>query len=67
VVYEVVKTVYENIPAFHDAHANMKVMSPEVMAFLPVSSEDEIHPGALKFYKEHNIKISIGGASPLMK
>lgn len=64
IVYEIVKTAHNNIKKFGDAHVSMKVMSPEVMAWLPASSEDEVHPGALKYYKEQGIKVSVGGAKP---
>ncbi len=42
----------------------MRIMSPKIMGWLPASSEAEIHPGALKYYKENGIPITIGGAVP---
>jgi len=64
IAYEIIKTVHTNIKKFNEAHAAMRIMSPEVMAWLPAATEDEIHPGALKYYKEKGIKISIGGNRP---
>lgn len=64
VIYEIVKTCAENIEKFRDAHASLGIMSPEVMAWLPVKSEDEIHPGALKYYKEQGITILMNGENP---
>ena len=42
----------------------MRLMSPKTMTFLPAASEKEIHPGALKFYKEKGIPLLIGGKTP---
>jgi hypothetical protein len=42
----------------------MRIISPEVMAWLPSVSEDDVHPGALKYYKEKGIPLSIGGIAP---
>ena len=65
VAYEIVKIAHQNMLKFAGFHACTKVMSPEVMAWLPVASEQDVHPGALKYYKEQGIKISVGGRSPL--
>jgi len=64
IVYEVTKTAHQNIKKFNEAHAAMRIMSPEVMAWLPSVSEKDVHPGALKYYKEKGIPLSIGGAKP---
>ena len=64
IVYEVVKTAHQNIDSFHKAHAAMRIMSPEVMAWLPSVSEQDVHPGALKYYKEQGIPLSLNGATP---
>jgi TRAP-type uncharacterized transport system substrate-binding protein len=64
VAYEIVKLAHENREKFGMFHAVAKAMDPEVMAWLPVASEKDVHPGALKYYKEQGIKVSVGGASP---
>jgi len=63
-VYEVVKTAHQNINKFNEAHAAMRIMSPEVMGWLPAVSEADVHPGALKYYKEQEIPLYVGGAKP---
>ena len=63
-VYELVKLCAENPERFREAHVNLSIMSPEVMAWLPVKTEAEIHPGALRYYKEQNIPLLINGATP---
>jgi hypothetical protein len=42
----------------------MKIMSEGAFAWLPASSLDEVHPGALKYYKEKGIKVLIGESRP---
>jgi len=64
ILYEAVRVAYEHMEAFGEAHVGMTVMSPETIAWLPAASEAEVHPGALKYYQENGIKVSVGGASP---
>lgn len=64
IVYEITKIAHQNIDKFNAAHAAMRIMSPEVMAWLPSVSEKDVHAGALKYYKEQGIPLSIGGAKP---
>jgi TRAP transporter TAXI family solute receptor len=66
VVYEITRIVNENRDYFVKLNASFKLLSsPDVMGFLPAANESEVHPGALQYYKDHNIKISIGGVSPI--
>lgn len=55
VVYEVTRIMAENSGKFKDYHPLGKTITPENMAKL--GSEEKVHPGALKHYKENNIKI----------
>ena len=55
VVYEITRIMAENSGKFKDFHPLGKTISPENMAKL--SSEDKVHAGALKDYKEKGIKI----------
>ena len=64
IAYEITKIAHENTKKFGEAHAAMRIMSPETMTFLPAASEKEIHPGALKYYKEKGITLLIGGKRP---
>lgn len=64
VVYEITRIMYEHTDAFVEAHKSMGAISPEIMAFLPAADESQVHPGALKFYKEKGIKVSVGGEAP---
>ena len=64
IAYEITKIAHENTKKFGEAHAAMRIMSPETMTFLPAASEQEIHPGALKYYKEKGVPLLIGGKTP---
>ena len=48
-IYDLVKAMYNNLDYLHKVHANLKDLTPEIMA------EDvliELHPGAKKFFRE---------------
>ena len=54
VVYQITKTMYENLAFLNGIHAATKAMSPEMAtAGLPLP----LHPGALKYYKEAGIAV----------
>lgn len=55
VVYEVLRIGYENIAAFKTFHALGAGMTHQTMGWLPVKSVDEVHPAAVKFYKERGV------------
>ncbi len=66
VVYEITRIVNENRDYFVKLNASFKLLeSPDVMGFLPAANESEVHPGALQYYKDKGLKVSIGGASPI--
>jgi len=53
-VYQITKTVYENLPFLNAIHGATKAMAIEsAIAGLPIP----LHPGAAKYYKEVGIKI----------
>lgn len=53
-VYQITKTIYENLPFLNAIHKATKAMSPEkAMAGLPMP----LHPGAARFYKEIGLTI----------
>ena len=53
-VYELVKTIYENLPYLHKMHkATMAIKLERGVQGLPVP----LHPGAARFFKEKGIKI----------
>ena len=53
-VYQLTKTIYENLPFLNSVHKATKAMSIEkAINGLPMP----LHPGALKFYKEKGISI----------
>ena len=51
--YEIIKMVIANIDKFAEFHALGKLMSPGALAF--GWPQEQIHPGALKAYKEAGI------------
>ncbi|MFX0199436.1 MAG: TAXI family TRAP transporter solute-binding subunit [Candidatus Hodarchaeota archaeon] len=55
VVYEMLRIMYEQMDSFKNYHIMAKSMSRETMGMVPVT-EDQKHPGAIKFYKEKGIK-----------
>lgn len=53
-VYQITKTIYENLPFLNAIHGATKVMAVEkAIAGLPLP----LHPGAAKYYQEVGIKI----------
>jgi hypothetical protein len=57
VVYEITRIIYENSAKFGDYHPIGKSITKVAMANVPGVTEADFHPGAVKFYKEHGIKI----------
>lgn len=57
VVYEITKTIYENVDKFANYHTLGKSMTKNSLA--QIGTEDVFHPGALKFYKEKGVKIGV--------
>ncbi len=54
VVYEVVKTMYENLPFLNSVHGSLRDMSPEnALKGITVP----LHPGAIRYYEEIGIKV----------
>jgi len=53
-VYEITKTIYENLPFLNNIHPATKAMALEkAIAGLPMP----LHPGAARFYQEKGLKI----------
>jgi TRAP transporter TAXI family solute receptor len=55
VVYEALKLAYDNVGKFKEYLGPVGAFDPQVFGEVPVT-EAEMHPGAIKFYKEHGIK-----------
>ena len=55
VVYEITRVMAENAGKFKDYHPLGRSITPQNMAKL--TSEEVVHPGALKYYKEQGIPI----------
>ena len=52
-IYNVAKTLVGRLPEYHKSYPANANLTPELMvALLPVENESEVHPGALKLYKE---------------
>ncbi len=58
IVYEITKTIYENAEKFGSYHAVGKGVTKDNVATLSYP-EEMFHPGAVRFYREHGIKIGI--------
>ncbi|MBW1999536.1 MAG: TAXI family TRAP transporter solute-binding subunit [Deltaproteobacteria bacterium] len=58
VVHEVVRILYTYQPDFVAYHQLMKILIPKRLGEGPFT-EDDLHPGAAKFYKEHGLKIGL--------
>lgn len=56
IVYEITKTIYENVGKFGEYHVAGKSMSKDTLASIPIPEKD-FHPGAVKFYKEKGLKV----------
>jgi TRAP transporter TAXI family solute receptor len=67
VAYEVIKVQYDYYKELGTYAAHVKFITPDVLGFAPISSEDGFHPGALKFLKEKGVKLYIGGKAPPLK
>jgi len=50
VVYEVTRAVFENLDDFRQLHPAFANLTPEQMISKGISAD--IHPGAMKYYKE---------------
>lgn len=60
VVAEVLRIIYENIEVLHEYTPMAKILTQDTMATMG-AVEDDIHPGAVKFYKEKGIPITSFG------
>lgn len=64
-IYEITKAIAQNYNRFESYYPPLRGLTPEIMVHsLPIKSEDEVHPGALKYYKEVGLWAK---ASPLNK
>lgn len=57
VVYEITRIIYENAAKFKDYHAAGRSINKAELANIAGTTEKDFHPGAVKFYKEHGVKI----------
>lgn len=58
IIYEITKTIVENADKYIDYHTAGAVITPENLAnIMPAFSEDDIHPGALKYYEEVGLDV----------
>ncbi len=56
--YEIARIIYEYHKEMWAAHVVLTFVSPNTMG-VTASSEQVLHPGALKLFKEHGIKIGV--------
>jgi TRAP transporter TAXI family solute receptor len=57
VIYEFVKLLYEHVDKFNDYLSPATRPVRAEMGYLPINAEAEMHPGAIKFYKEVGLEI----------
>lgn len=57
VIYEITKTMLRHYTSFQDYHKAARQMTPEGFADAPFITEADVHPGALKAYKEYGIRV----------
>jgi uncharacterized protein len=53
--YQIVKATMENLNQFERSHPALKGLKPEMMAHTGITVP--LHPGAVRYYREHNIKM----------
>jgi uncharacterized protein len=58
VVYEVLRMFHDYQPDFVAQHHAMKAIVPDLLGVGPFTKE-EVHPGALKFYKDRGMKVGL--------
>ena len=63
-VYEIARIAHENYADFGSYHAIGKGTNPNTLAWLIARTEADVQPGALKYYKEHDVPVWVGGANP---
>jgi len=56
IVYDVIKTAYENIEKFGDYHVLGKTLDRKTIGSLMPRPKESYHPGALKFFGDFGIK-----------
>ncbi len=57
VAYEITRIIYEHADQFGEYHAGGKAVTRDSLAAILGTTEADFHPGAVKFYKEHGVKI----------
>ena len=60
IVYEVSRIIWENAEKFREKHATGRGITKENIHMVPGLTEKDMHPGALKFAREKELKIGIG-------
>lgn len=59
VAYEIVKTISEHSAELVNFSPTLKNMTPQFIAQMPINTEAQVHPGALKYFKEKGIKVGL--------
>lgn len=67
VAYEIMKVQYDYHKQWGTYHPAAKIITPKTLGYAPVKTEADFHPGALKFLKEKNVPLYIGGKAPPLK
>jgi TRAP transporter TAXI family solute receptor len=64
VAYEICRIIDKYHGELAEAHNMGKGIHPKTMGWLMAPTEADVQPGALKYYREHNIPVYVGGKSP---
>jgi len=58
-VYEFVKAIAENDKLFRNYFYEGALINKETLGQLPINDESDVHPGALKYFKEQGMKVGV--------
>ncbi|MFH0914414.1 MAG: TAXI family TRAP transporter solute-binding subunit [Chloroflexota bacterium] len=64
VAYEATKVLYTNVDRIGTFFSAGKGTVAKTYGWYPVASESDVHPGALKYFKENKIPVFVGDKTP---
>jgi len=58
-IYEFVKAIADNDKLFKNYFYEGALIQKKTIGQVPINNENDVHPGALKYFKEHGIKVGV--------